>query len=324
MTNKNPSKENYYGTSEVEGLTYLEFGGVDLVNSKKEIWDFKTDQDAYDLFMIARYAKEIIGYQDGKKALEQGDLELFLNLYNDEIHTKDFLNSILTWLALGFLKDKGKALKFYELGFTLFGCIEAHEACKVLFPSDVDVKDIDYTGNEISYLISELAIRLHSEYKVSYTLSKIDKESHSGLFFSKGVTLLYALKEAQDLMDYLEPSQLAIFDYNFSLEGSQSEILGTGKKIVYLSLEDFREIYKNSKESLFIRKSDLIIDDKLHRMRCHCLWGEEAMIKEYLEEATKKLSTLRTNYPDKFISTLLSDYNDNIESDYINLHDLNI
>ena len=321
MAKKNHSKETYYGTSKIEGLTYLEFGGLDLRNSNKEIWDFKTDQDAYDLFMLARYAKEIIGYQDGKKALEKKDFDKFLELYEEEIHTKDFLNSILTWTALGLFKKKKLPLNFYELGFTLFGCIDAHEACQVILPNEVTVKEIQYSGNEISYLISELALRLHQEYKVSYSLSGVDSDLNKGLFFSKGVTLLYALKEPKELMNYLQTSKLAVFDYNFSLEGQQNQILGTGKKITYLSLEDVKRINKKTGSTIYVRKSDLIIDKELNRMRCYCLWGEESLIKEFLRETSKALESLSHKCSEKFLSTIISVSKD-IENDYIDIDDL--
>ena len=324
MDNESTSKENYYGTKEPEGLTYLEFGGIDLKNSKKEIWDFKTDQDAYDLFMLARYAKEIIAYQDCKEELGLGNFEKFLEIYKTRIHTKDFFNTILTWVALGVLKKKNLPLNYYELGFTLFGCIEAYEACKIILPSKLEVNEIHFSGNEISYLMSELATKLHSDYKVSYSLTGIKEDLNCGLFFSKGVTLLYALKDTKEFMHYLNTSKIGIFDYNFSLGRAQSQVLGTGKKITYLSLEKFKEVNKNSGSNLYIRKSDLSIDKALNRMRCYCLWGEDSFIKDFLYETDQSIDHLIGSCPKEFTDYIIGHKRENLQDDYININDLDI
>ena len=59
---KKKEKQQYYGSQEKESLTYLEFGGIDLVEGTKSIWDFRIDQEAYDFLMLSRYAKEIIAF----------------------------------------------------------------------------------------------------------------------------------------------------------------------------------------------------------------------------------------------------------------------
>ncbi len=324
MSTQKDSKEEYYGTSDNEGLTYLEFGGIDLKSSKKEIWDFKTDQDAYDLFMIARYAKEIVAYQDCKVALGEKNFDEFLTIYDTRIHTKDFFNTVITWVALGLLNKKNLPLSYYELGFTLFGCIDAYEACKVILPNQFEVEEINFSGNEISYLMAELAAKLHSDYQVSYSLTGLNEDSNCGLFFSKGVTLLYALKKSEDLMGYLKSSKIGIFDYNFSLGAPQSQILGTGKKINYISLKEFKKMNESSGSNLYIRKSDLIIDKENNRMRCYCLWGEDYFIEEFLQETSKALTHISNTCSKEFCETILGSRNQNIQDDYININDLDI
>lgn len=324
MKNHQNNKSKYYGSKKNEGLTYLEFGGINLKSSKKEIWDFKTDQEAYDLFMLSRYAKEIIGYKDGKKALKEKDFDLFLKIYKSEVHTKDFLNTVFILVALDFLKKKKYPLKFYELGFTLFGCIEALEACKEIVKTNLNLLDVSFSGKEISYLISELALELHNQYKVSYSLTRQEKNKNTGLFFAKGVSLLYAFKSAEELTNYLTPSKLSIFDYNFSLKKSHDDVLGTGKKVTYLSLEEIKK-YSNKKGSkIFIRQSDMTYDKKHNRLRCYCIFGKENIVNDYLEEISKILLMLRNSYPKRFIDGILGGYlNDPIE-DYIDLYNLDL
>ena len=312
------SKNKYYGTDSIEGLTYLEFGGIDLKNSKKEIWDFKTDQTAYDLFMLARYSKEIIGYQDCKKSLIDGNYEKFIEIYFSEVHTKDFLNSIITWEALAFLKKNNLPQRFFELGFTLFGCIEAHEVCSILMPKKNDISQITYSGEEISYLLSELALKLHSNYQVEYSLSQNDLKN-DGIFFSKGVTLLYALKEIEDLYHYISKPEISIFDYNFSLIEKQTRILGTGKKINYLSLNEFKNNTSNNNSTLLIRKSDLIYDQVNKRLRCNCLYGNKDFLLKFLKDLDFLIDNLKRNYPENFLSRITSNYQESFSSDYVEI-----
>lgn len=321
MKNKKRTKKNYYGTDNIDSLTYLEFGSKNLNNSKKDIWDFKTDQLAYDFFMLARYSREIVGFQDCKNLLIKKNFDEFSKTYLEEVHTRDFFNSLLTWIALSFLKEKNLPQKFYELGFTLFGCIDAHEICNIILPDENEIDKILYSGEEISYLLSELALKLHSEYKVEYSLSK-NKLKNEGLFFSKGVTLLYALQNINDFFHYISAPKLAIFDYSFSLKEDQTEVLGTGKHVRYLSFDDFKKYSDNTDSTLLIRKSDLKIDDKNKKMRCHCLYGKEGYLFEYLKMVDEKLFKIRNEYQKTFLETLIGDYDPIFSEDYAGIEEI--
>ena len=109
---KKKEKQQYYGSQEKESLTYLEFGGIDLVEGSKSIWDFRIDQEAYDFLMLSRYAKEIIAFNKSLQSIQNGNYQNFIELYKNDVHTQDFLNSILTFKALEFLNQ---ALFNYEI-----------------------------------------------------------------------------------------------------------------------------------------------------------------------------------------------------------------
>jgi hypothetical protein len=49
-----------YGCATHECLSFLESGKVDLKNCKKTVYNFKLHQKAYDWFMLARYANDIL------------------------------------------------------------------------------------------------------------------------------------------------------------------------------------------------------------------------------------------------------------------------
>ena len=318
MKSKNTSKDKYYGTKALEGLTYLEFGGINLKNSQKEIWDFKTDQIAYDLFMLARYSREIIGYQDCKNYLIKRDYKNFLKIYSEDIHTKDFLNSIITWVALNHLKKNGFSQKFYELGFTLFGCIEAHEVCNSLLPKKNKIKNITYSGEEISYLLSEIALKLHSNYKVEYSL-RHDELTNDSLFFSKGVTLLYALKSIKTFYDYISKPKISVFDYNFSLREKRTKILGTGKKINYLPLDKFKEYALHKGNALLIRKSDIQYDPRNKLLRCNCLYGNKYLLESFLKDLDDYINQLKNIHPNDFLLKIMNGYNNLFSDDYVDV-----
>ena len=57
-------KENsYYGTQDVHSVSYLEFGSLDLREKSKKIWAYWQDAEAYDLYMFARYARDILMFR---------------------------------------------------------------------------------------------------------------------------------------------------------------------------------------------------------------------------------------------------------------------
>lgn len=316
---KNPKKnekQKYYGSQDKESLTYLEFGGIDLLEGKKSIWDFRIDQEAYDFLMLSRYAKEIIAFNKSIQPIQDDNYQGFVELYKNDVHTQDFLNSILTFKALEFLNKNGKDPKFFELGFTLFGCIDAHEVCAQLFDNSLEVKSIKYRGNEISEFLSLVAQRLHSEYNTDFSLDDGEFEENYDVFFAKGVTLLYAINKPKQLFNYLDRSNLSIFDYSFSLGEEHTMVLGTGKKVTYHSLQEFINQADGFSQELYIRKSDHILDNE-NKLRAHFLWGEENVLKEYLDELDTQLLDLKNKLDKQSYLAITNNYLENPSEDYV-------
>ena len=61
VMNKN---EAYYGSEENTAISYLEFGSVDIEKKSKKIWGYLQDQEAYDLYMFARYARDLFAFRE--------------------------------------------------------------------------------------------------------------------------------------------------------------------------------------------------------------------------------------------------------------------
>jgi len=57
-------RDNYYGSSQVDSLSYLEFGSIDLAKAQKRIWGYWQDETAYDFYMFARYARDLFSFRD--------------------------------------------------------------------------------------------------------------------------------------------------------------------------------------------------------------------------------------------------------------------
>ena len=67
--------DKYYGCEDPESVSYLEFGSINLVKCEKQIWNYWQDQMAYDLYMFARYSKDLFMFRkfflEKQKTLEK-------------------------------------------------------------------------------------------------------------------------------------------------------------------------------------------------------------------------------------------------------------
>lgn len=55
--------QKYYGCENPESVSYLEFGSINLVKGEKKIWGYWQDQIAYDLYMFARYSRDLFAFR---------------------------------------------------------------------------------------------------------------------------------------------------------------------------------------------------------------------------------------------------------------------
>ena len=53
----------YYGCENPESVSYLEFGSINLVKGQKTIWNYWQNQEAYDLYMFARYSRDLFAFR---------------------------------------------------------------------------------------------------------------------------------------------------------------------------------------------------------------------------------------------------------------------
>ena len=226
-------------------FSYLEFGSIDSLNGKRIVYDYRTHNKAYEWLMHARYSNDIVSYKHMQQAISKFDEESCIDIFKTEIHHQDDLvvnNNKLLALSIS-------GGSFFELGQTLFGCIDGMEFLTGLnekiigFKEEVDLRKVKWLGVDISDFFNMLAPMLHAQYDIKVSTEYI--KSSVDVFFAKGITLLYAIRSAQQLSDFVLDSKISIFDYSFSLNDEKFTQVGTGKDVSYLSKDEFLIFYDN-------------------------------------------------------------------------------
>ncbi|MBI4929788.1 MAG: hypothetical protein HY841_03425 [Bacteroidetes bacterium] len=290
------NNKTYYGVDNSKTITYLEFGEIDIQNSQKKIWNFQLHQKAYDWLMLGRYANDLQSAVTMQQLLSEDAIEQMLHLYNKEVHHSDEASLNLSkLLALCAAKDNTdlSAISFYELGQTIFGCIEGMEFysallkhLKIDFPV-IDLKNVEWYGVDISEMFNQLSVTFHRAYKVKTMFDSTKLPDKIDVFFSKGITLLYAVRKIEDLFNTIEKSRVSIFDYSFSLDKTEDTTIGSGKTVRYLQLKDFLSALKNRKQVLYVKKSNSRFIPETNRIWLDCLFAEEKICQKYIELDTK-------------------------------------
>ncbi|MFB2829247.1 hypothetical protein ACE1BS_06385 [Aeromonas jandaei] len=227
-------------------FSYLEFGCVDPVSGARQVYDFRTHEKAYEWLMGARYANDIVAYNKMTAALSCRQFQSVENIFVGEIHHKD---------DLVFNCNKLIALelchgRFFELGQTLFGCIDGMHFLTELnalisaHDNKVSLTEIEWVGVDISTYFNVLAKMLHSSHNVSVYEDVNELPRHFNVFFAKGITLLYAIRSAEQLFRIMSKSDISIIDYSFSISSSIDTQIGTGKDVRYLSWPEFCIFYE--------------------------------------------------------------------------------
>lgn len=229
----------------------LEFGAVDLENQKKRIWDYKTGQDAYDWFMCARYLNDLLAYVEMEKVLAGNNENLTesLNVFLEKVHHKDDLSLNLDkWIALLMSTTRISGRRspvFYELGSTLFGCIEGIQFIDNLMLSYqlplLHSNMVHWLGVDNSLYLNAAAQQLHQIHQVMLYDDFNEVDESTDVFFAKGVSLLYALENASDFNKLLASNEIALFDYSFANKCDFTTTIGTGKVVNYITKEAFIE-----------------------------------------------------------------------------------
>ena len=308
-------------------FTYLEFGSIDLEQQKKNVYDFRLNNEAYDFFMLSRYMKDLIVFKNITKDNQLSLKEKF-KLYEKNIHTKDLYNSFSKLGALHVCKKyNGGDLAFLELGSTIMGCIEAilflqEEGKKISNNfSSLKLTDVKFKGIDISKLLNDVGIEIHPGFSIETFLDYRKYNLETDVFFAKGVSLLYTLHSIEELLNMFRRAKISSFDYSFSLSDLQLTNIGTGKVVSYLPIREFFELYKSvdCNLELVLQESTIEIDSVNNRVRFNGYFGEKNIIDEVISEENRLKEIFYNSIMQTNVSRLIF-YNHKvveIENDFI-------
>lgn len=245
----------YYGCENPESVSYLEFGSINLIKGEKKIWGYWQDQLAYDLYMFARYSRDLFAFRkffnEEEKTVEK------LNEYVIRSAHDKLMDYIFKYAGMLAIQEKGTVC---ECGSSLYGWIDEAIACDYVFNKGENIKKIkefEYIGSDISELMNEGAEGFHSDIKMDFSTEdtiagvvdgvkeKLGKEI--SLFYGLSVSVRYAVRTAADLIKVAASSELSIYNrlsVTFD-DTTQVSIYGTGKSVYIVSLP---ELIKEMKE----------------------------------------------------------------------------
>jgi hypothetical protein len=250
--------------------TYLDFGMTK--NGKRTCYDYREGQNAYDLFMGARYLADMIAYRNGNPA----------HVY----HPEDVRDQLRKYTALAVCRRLGHRLTYYEVGSSVLGVIDALNYLDQKY-RELDTRDITWHGVDNSTFMNAMAKHTHENYDVH--LSESVTPIKCDLFFAKGVSLLYAIDTEDLFCAVLEQSRIAVFDYTFAVEGVLREPVGTGLPVTYLNFEKIKQRLSASDKTLRLAPYTIrSYHQTPDRVTCDCLYGEPEIVQHYLEQMEKK------------------------------------
>lgn len=238
----------YYGCDEPESVSYLEFGSINLVKGEKIIWNYWQNQEAYDLYMFARYSRDLFAF---RKFFEEEEKTVGkLNEYILRAAHNKLMDYIFKYAGMLVIRENGVVC---ESGSSLYGWIEEAIACDAVFSGGQNVEKInkfEYIGSDISEMMNEGAASFHSNNLMSFstagTIAELMSEMKEkfgkrlSLFYGVSVSVRYAVRKAEDLVKAALTTDLSIYNrlsVTFCKE-TQVSVYGSGKSVYIVSLPE--------------------------------------------------------------------------------------
>lgn len=256
-------KIDYYGSSEINSVSYLEFGSIDKRNDEKKIWGYWQDQNAYDLYMFSRYARDLFAF---RKFLQEKtvNIEKFNEYVEMSAHVK-ILDYIFKYVGLIVALKSDIRGGVCESGSSLYGLIdEAIALDKVLHDSENEdlIRSTYYIASDISSMMNEGAKALHSDIEIigstAPTIKELMKEISDtmnrslALFYGLSVSMRYALRQSEDILSIAKITKLSVYNrLSFSYGNTYSTVYGTGKAVYIISLPEVIEQLERGKFHAF-------------------------------------------------------------------------
>jgi len=238
------NNKQYYGCEDPEAVSYLEFGSINLIRGEKKIWNYWQNQDAYDLYMFARYSRDLFAFR--KFFTEKEKTVEILNKYVLNAAHNKLMDYIFKYAGMVAIGEGGTVC---ESGSSLYGWIDEAIACDYVYENGKNIEKIKgfkYIGSDISELMNEGAAGFHAGIEMDFTTAGTIYEMIRGginnisLFYGVSVSIRYAVRKAKDLAEIAELSELSIYNrLSLTFENeTMVSVYGTGKSVYIISLPE--------------------------------------------------------------------------------------
>lgn len=247
--------KKYYGCENPESISYLEFGSINLIKGEKKIWGYWQDQVAYDLYMFARYSRDLFSFR--KFFEEEKSIEKLNEYVLKSAHNK-LMDYIFKYAGMLAIQDNGTIC---ECGSSLYGWIDEAMACDYVFSGGANIakiKTFEYIGSDISELMNNGAKSFHSDIKMEFStedtilgvIKDIKERFHKklSLFYGLSVSVRYAVRDMSDLIQMADISELSVYNrlsVTFDSD-TRAEVYGTGKSVYIISLPELIKSLKKN------------------------------------------------------------------------------
>lgn len=238
----------YYGCENPESVSYLEFGSINLVEGQKTIWNYWQNQEAYDLYMFARYSRDLFAFRkffdEKEKTVEK------LNEYVARAAHNKLMDYIFKYAGMLAIQKNGIIC---ECGSSLYGWIDEAIACDYVFSGGQNIERIsgfEYICSDISEMMNEGAAAFHGNNTMSFstagTIAELMSEVREkfrkrlSLFYGVSVSVRYAVRRAGDLIEAAATADLSIYNRLSVVLGKETRVgvYGSGKRVYIVSLPE--------------------------------------------------------------------------------------
>jgi hypothetical protein len=252
--------------------TYLDFGMTK--KGKRTCYDYREGQQAYDLFMGARYLNDVIAYREGR--------------VDAVYHPEDVRDNLRKYTALTACRGSSRRLTYYEIGSSVMGVIDALNYLNGQYGA-LTTHDITWCGVDNSHFMNVMARYLHEGYDL--TVTETAASVACDLFFAKGVSLLYAIHTEELFAEVLAQSRVAVFDYTFTTAPRFHDVVGTGLPVTYLNLDECRDRLVRTGKKLILTPYTLrTYHHSPDRATYECVYGDVEIVDGYLGAIEKNAS----------------------------------
>lgn len=259
-------------------MNYLEFGL--FTKNKKKVYEFKKG-NFYDEYMLSRYFKDMFTVSKYKK----GKLNYIIKNLHDK---KDLKFNLINLILININKKK-----FYEFGFTLLEKIFIFIFLSKVFKlNKLNIKKVEFCGNEISEKFIFFAENFFKEYKTSLFKKVNFNKIKKSVFFTKGVSILYEKNNTDILNRAIQQASCGSLDISLSKKNKIRKKLETGYTLYYPSIYDFKKIIKNNKSKKFLFRNIKMTKNKIY---FEVIFGSHIIIKKFKKKFLQIIKENKNN-----------------------------